>query len=266
MKQLFLSLAVVLFCLSANTQEIKLGPKMGINFGKQTGDLQDPSGISGLRGGGFVNIGITDHFSVEPQLLYSAMGSENLQDQRFSIPNTGNFTFIFEADNYTSYLTLPVLAQLDFYHGDSVRVYGNVGPYFSFLLDSRVKYTIDAAIQASNQDTAVNFDTVINRNFKDRFQDFDVGLTFGAGISFSVGEGELTIDFLYNLGLLNVANENYIVPSKELEISKIANDAATNSGLVSAIVNGDLKDYEPEYDAKIQNEAFSIMIGYAFPL
>tara|TARA_R110001583_G_scaffold22784_3_gene85049 strand:+ start:18984 stop:19154 length:171 start_codon:yes stop_codon:yes gene_type:complete len=54
-------------------QEVHFGIKAGVNFASLGGD--DSDGLDGLTSilfGGVVDIGVTEKFSVQPELVYSA--------------------------------------------------------------------------------------------------------------------------------------------------------------------------------------------------
>src|SRR5688572_15698909 len=74
MKKILFIAVLSLFVVTVNAQ---FGVKVGVNFSSWHGDDVDDDDVDGLIGiylGGFYNIPVTDHFAVEPQLLYSTTG------------------------------------------------------------------------------------------------------------------------------------------------------------------------------------------------
>lgn len=77
MKKLLLSAAMAVFMLSnVNAQEVKFGVKAGVNFASLGGD--DASGFDGLTSfhvGALAEIGISEKFAIQPELVYSLQGA-----------------------------------------------------------------------------------------------------------------------------------------------------------------------------------------------
>ena len=75
MKKLFLvAIATVGFAYTGTAQEVTFGVKGGVNNTNFTGDLEsDPKTSFYL--GGFVDLGITEAFHIQPELLYSSEGA-----------------------------------------------------------------------------------------------------------------------------------------------------------------------------------------------
>lgn len=76
MKKIILSILAVAAFGTANAQEIKFGVKAGANFSNFTGDAET-DGRTGFYVGGLVDIGISDKFHVQPELLYSMEGADS---------------------------------------------------------------------------------------------------------------------------------------------------------------------------------------------
>jgi hypothetical protein len=118
MKKLFLMAAVAVFgLLYVNAQEVTFGVKAGVNFASLGGD--DSDGLDGLTSfhvGGVVNIGVSEKFSVQPELLYSAQGAS-----------------YDGGDLKLDYLNVPVLAKFMVAEGFSIEV----GPQVGFILSAK---------------------------------------------------------------------------------------------------------------------------------
>jgi hypothetical protein len=74
----------LLVCLMAGTSQLnaqaKFGPIVGLNLADVSGDVNSDGMIIGAHLGGFVNLGITENFMVEPQLLFSMKGAKGSGD------------------------------------------------------------------------------------------------------------------------------------------------------------------------------------------
>jgi opacity protein-like surface antigen len=113
-KVLFAAVAVLAFGVS-NAQEIKFGAKAGLNMSNFTGDAETDAKI-GFFVGGFAEIGISDKFAVQPELLFSVLGAKD------------------DVANYDSnYLLLPVMAK--YYATEKLSL--EAGPQVGFLMSAK---------------------------------------------------------------------------------------------------------------------------------
>ena len=116
MKKLLLVMAVVAFSFGANAQETTFGLKAGVNFASVGGD--DADGLDGRTSfhfGGVATIGVSEKFSVQPEVMYSSQGASQ-----------------GDADLKLDYLNVPVLAKITVAEGFSVEV----GPQVGILLSA----------------------------------------------------------------------------------------------------------------------------------
>lgn len=120
MKKLFLlAIAIISFSVSSNAQDIKFGFKGGVNFATVNGDAFDNiDGRTGYHIGAVVQLSIADKFAIQPELLYSAQGLDDLD---------------------IDYLNLPVLAKLKFAKIFSVEA----GPQFGFIVNDDFSTIVD---------------------------------------------------------------------------------------------------------------------------
>ena len=87
MKKILLSaVAIMAFGVAAQAQEIKFGVKAGANFTNFAGDDVDTDGATGFYVGGLVDIGISETFHVQPELLYSMEGADEAGLDYLRIP------------------------------------------------------------------------------------------------------------------------------------------------------------------------------------
>ena len=123
MKKLFFTLlATVAFGFVADAQVFKLGLKAGPNFSNFSGgiDAIDYSARTSLHIGAAAELGITERFTLAPELLYSSQGAD--------VDNIGDFNL--------DYISVPVLARI-YVLSDKLSV--DLGPQFSFLIDDAGK-------------------------------------------------------------------------------------------------------------------------------
>ena len=110
MKKLLI-LAVILFgfVATSNAQGVHLGFKAGVNFADVTGDF-DADGRTGYHIGGVLDLSLSDKFSVQPEVIYSAQGTD---------------------DTDIDYLNIPVLAKIKITEYFDI----HAGPQFGFVVN-----------------------------------------------------------------------------------------------------------------------------------
>ncbi len=168
MKKLLLIMAVVALSFSANAQGVEFGVKAGANFASIGGDdTEDLGSRTSFHFGVTAGIAVSDNFSVQPELVYSAQGA--------SIDFGGGD----EGDLKLDYLNLPIMAQFQVADGFSIEV----GPQFGFLMSAK-------ADDGDNEE-----------DIKDDLKGLD--LSAGIGVNYTMTSG-LNFGARYNLGLSNV--------------------------------------------------------------
>ncbi|NNK76878.1 MAG: PorT family protein [Maribacter sp.] len=171
MKKLLFFTAIVLFGFTyVSAQEIDFGAKAGVNFATITGDdLDSFSSRTAFHLGFVAEIGITEKFSFQPELLYSAQGADYSEDG-------------FEGSVKVDYLNLPLMAKFYVAEGFSLEA----GPQVGFLLSAKDVYD-------GGED-----------DWSDITKGIDFGLNFGVGYKLESG---LNFGARYNLGLSDVNND-----------------------------------------------------------
>ena len=161
-------MAVVAFSFNANAQGVDFGVKAGANFATIGGDESgDFSSRTSFHFGVTAGIAVSDKFSVQPELVYSAQGA--------SIDYGGGD----DGDLKLDYLNLPIMAQFQVAEGFSIEV----GPQIGFLLSAK-------ADDGDNEE-----------DIKDFVKGLD--LAAGVGVNYAMASG-LNFGARYNLGLSNV--------------------------------------------------------------
>ena len=93
-KSFLLAITIIGFSILSNAQDIKFGFKGGVNFSNINGDnLDNIDGRTGYHIGAVAQVGLTDMFALQPELVYSAQGIENLDIHYINIPVLLKFKF-----------------------------------------------------------------------------------------------------------------------------------------------------------------------------
>ena len=171
MKKTLLFIAVIALTFStAQSQEIRLGAKLGLNVASLGGDNFGGLGSLGSRTsfhlGALAEIPLSEKFAFQPEILYSSEGS--------------NWSY-GDTDIKLDYIRVPILAKYYIIEGLSAEL----GPSFGVLVSADDRFDGDA---------------------KDRYKSFDAAIAVGATYRLNMG---VFFSLRYNKGLLNV-NEDYV--------------------------------------------------------
>ena len=163
MKKLLLVAAIAVFGItSVNAQEVAFGAKAGLNLATITGDdTDDLVSRTAFHVGVVAEIGISDKFAVQPELLYSAQGAKVDGE---------------DVDINIDYINLPIMAKFYVAEGFSLEA----GPQVGFLMSAEFK--------GGGGELDV----------KDHLKGIDFGLNLGLGYKMESG---LNFSARYNLGL-----------------------------------------------------------------
>lgn len=148
MKKLLLVAAIAaLTFTTTNAQGISFGAKVGANFASLTGDdVGDLDGRTSLLIGAVVNIGISEFFAVQPEVIYSAQG---FTDSVGGVDLTGKL----------DYILIPVLA--DFTIAEGLSLQG--GPQIGINITDEID--VDGETEEIGAES-VDFSAVIGAQFK----------------------------------------------------------------------------------------------------
>ncbi len=180
MKKLLFFIAIAVMCfVNLNAQEVKFGVKAGLNLANISGDdTEDLDGRTAFHIGGVAEIMITDKFSFQPELLYSAQGAKSTYEDQF------------EKEEITiklDYINLPLMAKYYVAEGFSIEA----GPQIGFLMNSEADYEyIDKEDPEFNESGT--------EDLKDEIKGIDFGVNLGLGYKLENG---LNFGARYNLGL-----------------------------------------------------------------
>lgn len=93
-KLLFIAAISLGLVASTSAQENGFGARAGLNIASATGDdVGDVDGLMGFHVGGFATVMIGDAFAVQPELLYSTKGAEDLTFSYIDIPVLAKYYF-----------------------------------------------------------------------------------------------------------------------------------------------------------------------------
>lgn len=115
MKRVLLLLLMTLNFTLLKAQEVQAGPQFGVNY------TTNDHGVSGIKMGGIIDMGISEWLSLRSGLLYSQKGK-----------NFGEERLIYKTD----YLTLPVTPQVTF--GGPLQFIFRAGGYAGFKVSPKV--------------------------------------------------------------------------------------------------------------------------------
>lgn len=183
MKKFILFSLACLFALTVSiAQEVRLGAKGGVNFATLSGDnLGSIKSLTGFHIGGLVEIPISERFSVQPEVLYTAQGGKySEKGTEFGV------NYSYDIKEKLDYIQVPVMAKYYVIDGLSIEA----GPQIAFLTSSKLDYegTLGGISVSGNEDL-------------DNVSDIDFSL--GAGASYRLPMG-LFFTARYNFGLSNL--------------------------------------------------------------
>ncbi len=151
-KKITLKICLIIFGFSiVQAQDLKFGAKAGLNLSTLQPELTDSR--TSFHLGGVAEISFKDVFSVQPELLYSAYGAKDQDD------NDGDEVYKLD------YITLPIMAK--YYVIDALSI--EAGPQLGFLLSAKVE------------------DNGQTEDLKDDTKSTDFGFALGAGYKMENG-------------------------------------------------------------------------------
>jgi opacity protein-like surface antigen len=192
MKKIILTVAAVFALSFANAQDIKFGAKAGLNISNFSGDIKsdfDTKSLIGLQIGGFAEIGISDKFAFQPELLFSMQGAKDEFSESFE-----GFSSTGESTLKLNYLNVPLL--LKYKLADKFSILA--GPQVGFLMSAEDEFTFTETFDGET------FSESGTEDVKDDYE--SLLLSFNVGASYSITDN-LFVDARYNLGLSNLLKD-----------------------------------------------------------
>lgn len=195
MKKLVLVM-IALFTLSiTNAQEFSLGAKAGVSYaGTLTTDSDYNDFFDAVivpHFGVVAELGLSDVFSIQPELLYSPSGF-NRNDTFETV--AGDIEY--DVTGKVNYLAIPIMAR--YFVSDAFSI--DAGPYVSFLLSANLDGTVE--LPPALGGTTTTFD---KEDMKEDYNSTDIG--FGFGATYGLDNG-LFFQARYTLGLTDINAED----------------------------------------------------------
>lgn len=183
----------------AATAQISIGPRVGVTLAKwslnedELADFGDIKNRSGLLAGVVAEIRLNDNFAIQPEINFMQKGFKSEYSEVDSI-----FGSLEEKTNAViNYLEVPVLLKAGASFGPA-RVDVLAGPSFGYGLNGKVKYEFTFDGETEKEEEDIDFED-------DEISRLDLGLQFGAAVTFGLGErANIFVDGRYLLGLTNL--------------------------------------------------------------
>ncbi len=166
---IFLIILISSYHINAQTY---FGFKVGANATNFYGDIENNNIKLSFHAGVVAEIQLSDAFSVQPELLFSAQGYQNKEDKYLKY--------------HYNYLNLPIMVK--YFINNNITL--DFGPQIGYLLS------------AETSDGLYIFE-----NIKENSNSFDYGINLGASYEFDDG---LNINVRYNYSLSNINKGNDI--------------------------------------------------------
>lgn len=199
MKKNILTFALITIGFCANAQqEIKFGPKAGVNFSTISNTPKSKM-LTGFYVGAVSEIKFSENFSLQPELVYSSQGAKN----EYTETNLG-ITSHHKNHDKIEYINIPILAKYYIYEDLSIEL----GPQFGFL------------VKAENKDeiSINNNTTKENTDFKNEINSFDFSI--GVGLAYDLANG-FFINARYNFGLTGIGKSNQYYKDSKNGVTQI---------------------------------------------
>ncbi|AZI54718.1 PorT family protein [Epilithonimonas vandammei] len=173
MKKLFLGLGLVAGTFAFAQTSPTFGLKAGVNVSSISKDgYDDTKSKAGFSGGVFMNLPVSEQFSIQPEVMYSQLGSK--VTNKYSTTVLGNsYEATSSAKLNLDYITIPVMFQFR----ATPAFYLEAGPEFGFLTSAKAKDINTTVVNGSTTNTS----TSTSEDLKDSFSSFNMGAALGLG-------------------------------------------------------------------------------------
>ncbi|WP_126650841.1 porin family protein [Chryseobacterium aureum] len=197
---------------------VKFGVKAGFNASSFSnsnsnyGEYNEKVKL-GSHVGVFVTVPVAEKFSIQPELLFSQMGSKTEQKYTYSSLSDGYLVKReFSYKTNLNYLVLPVMVQ---YH-ILPQLYVEAGPEFGYLLGGKSEGDL------KTEDTFGGTTTIRNESFSNKipmelYKRFNFGIGFGAGYYFTQNFG-VTARFTAGITDLFKNNDDHKIRNNALQL------------------------------------------------
>jgi len=209
-----LVLSILSVGISFAQTKTRVGVTAGLNVSKFNASGEGAPSFdfkAGFQAGVVADFGITDKFSIMPELLFAQRGtkySELIDDDV-----TGSFSMTL------NYLQLPINAAYKFDVGNGSKLFVFAGPYFGYGVSASGKITgksqgVEVGVPftvkfGSNPDNANDEDMAVY------LKSFDVGVNVGVGYEYE----KIFCKLQYNHGFSNLLNDSGSASMKNMNIA-----------------------------------------------
>ncbi|GAE63776.1 PorT family protein [Chryseobacterium indologenes] len=187
MKKLLLSLSVVIGTISfaQSADRPRFGIKAGGNLSSFTGG--DSKSKIGYYAGAFVNVPLSEAFSIQPEIVYSQQGAKAKDDYEMATYTIKNM------QQTLGYINVPVMLQ----YNATPEFYLEAGPEFGLLISAQAKVDINGSTYKADN--------------KDSMKSFNFGAGIGLGYKFTPNLG---VNARYIAGITKILKNNFGDSSK----------------------------------------------------
>ncbi len=187
MKKLLLSLSVVIGTISfaQSADRPRFGIKAGGNLSSFTGG--DSKSKIGYYAGAFVNVPLSEAFSIQPEIVYSQQGAKAKDDYEMATYTIKNM------QQTLGYINVPVMLQ----YNATPEFYLEAGPEFGLLISAQAKGDINGSTYKADN--------------KDSMKSFNFGAGIGLGYKFTPNLG---VNARYIAGITKILKNNFGDSSK----------------------------------------------------
>ena len=189
-KSVMILLVLVAGFASVRAQSLSVGVRGGMNLANVAVEDEDDVELdnrSGLDIGLLLNIGISESFSIQPEIHYMQKGYRfELEEEFFGEVIT------IDQDVLLNYLEVPILAKLAL-GNETVQLMINAGPSLGYALNGKV----ESEIFGEKEEEDIDFSDDGNEDFNR----LDFSMLFGLGLGFNTGPATIFVDARYLLGL-----------------------------------------------------------------
>ena len=229
-----LFLIMLISCVAAFAQDEResfVGLKGGISIPKLSGSgeneqSRDYKSRIAPNFGVFFELGVTDKFSVQPEINFAGQGGKRDGIQPVSAPLPGlpplpggAFYYAdFKNTAVLNYIEIPVLAKYKFGSKGKPRIYINGGGFYGRLLNAKTKTEGSSTLYLDRDGRIpvllpplgtplppISFDA--KTDIKDDVNANNFGLTGGGGLEIPAGKNYFVIDARVSLGLLSIQKD-----------------------------------------------------------
>jgi hypothetical protein len=173
--KIYFTLGLFFIAFLRSEAQVKIGVKTGYNLStlQYSGVLylNNKSNLSGFNAGILVSIPLSSYFSLQPEIVYSAQGTN------YQIANA-------DAAYHYNYLNIPIL--LKYQH--PIGLFAETGVQISFPLSAK------NIVAGKSED-------IMSKTYSPDY-------AWVSGLGYKVPKINLSIDIRYNLGLINIAHQD----------------------------------------------------------